>query len=236
MRGIGPRLVVIALVAACGPVGGSASYEQSRTATQILGDADLAMISSRSYHVSIDETAEVGRASADVDVEGANVSGTIIESGIRARIVHVSDQTFIYGSDLAQALYITDPRTADKVNTQAHDKWVLVPPETWKTGFGPAIDLRGMSSCVKRLSGVVKKQTTSISGQAAVKLQDPARAEIYVETAAPHHYVRLWFPTAHGCATDATARSQLISLTRYGARFNITAPTGYVGLKALAAS
>ena len=63
---------------ACGPVGSTAGYLQDRSTAQILADADLATISSRSYHVSIDETAESGPASAEVDVENGNVNGKII--------------------------------------------------------------------------------------------------------------------------------------------------------------
>jgi len=235
VRGFVPRVVAVALITACGS-GGSASYEQTHSASQILADADLATISSRSYHVSIDETAESGPASAEVDVENGNVNGKIIESGIRTRIAHVNDQTFVYGSDLAQVLYLVNPRLGDVVNSRAHDTWVLVPPEMWKTGFSTALDFRKMSSCLKRLSGVSKKGASTISGQEAVELDDPARSQFYIQIAAPHNYLRVVFRTSHGCATDATARSQMITWSQYGATFHITAPTGYADLKDLGAS
>ena len=69
-----------------------------------------------------------------------------------------------------------------------------------------------------------------------VELDDPARSKIYVQTAAPHHYVRVVFPTAHGCATDSTARSQMIDLSQFGESFQIAAPPGYADLTALAAA
>jgi len=234
VRGFVSRLVALALITACGS-GGSASYEQSHSPSQILADADLATISTRSYHVAINETAETGPTSAEVDVENGNASGKIIANGIRVRITHVNEQTFIYGSDLAQILYITNPRVADTVNTKAPDRWVLVPPDIWSSGFSKALDLRKMSSCLKGLSGVVKKGTSNISGHAVVELDDPARSQIYVQTAAPHHYVRVVFPTSHGCATDSTARSQMIDLTQFEAKFNIAAPAGYADLTTLAA-
>src|SRR5207247_6396158 len=162
--GVRPAVLVV-LVVACGS-GATASYEQSTTAAQILSDSDLATISSRSYHVSITETAATGPASAEMDVENGNASGKIISNVIRVRITHVDEQTFIYGSDLAQILYATNPRVADTVNTKAPDRWVLVPPDIWSSGFSKVLDLRKMSSCLKGLSGVVKKGTSNISGHA----------------------------------------------------------------------
>ncbi len=236
MRIVGVRqAVLLVLVVACGS-GATASYEQSHTPAQILSDADLATISSHSYHVSITETASTGPASAEMDVENGNASGKIISNGIRVRITHVNEQTFIYGSDLAQILYATNPRVADVVNAKAPDKWVLVPREIWTSGFSKVLDLGKMSSCLKGLSGVVKKGTSTVSGQGVVELDDPARSKIYVQTAAPHHYVRVVFPTSHGCATDSTARSQMIDLSQFEASFQIAAPAGYADLTALAAA
>lgn len=231
VRGI---FLVVAVVA-CASSGSTAAYEQGRSPTQILSDADLATISTHSFHLSIEETAESGPVSADVDIEDGNAAGKILAGGIRMRITHVKDQTFIYGSDLAQILYKTNNHAADAVNSRAADKWVLVPNDIWSSGFSKALDVAKMSSCLKGLHGVVKKGTTAISGQQAVELDDEARARMFVQTAAPHHYVRVVFPGPDNCAPDSTAKSQTIDMSQFGAKFHIAAPAGYADLATLAA-
>lgn len=236
MRGFFLAGVVPVLVLACGPGGSTASYEQSRSVRQILSDADLATMSSHSFHLSVNETAESGPVSAEMDMENGNANGKVIANGIRVRIQHIAEQTFIFGSDLVQILQTTNARSAAAVSAKASDRWVLVPNDIWTSGFGKAFDVSKMSSCLKGLTTAAKKGTTAISGEAAVELDGQAGTRIYVQTRAPHHFVRVVFPSPDRCATDPTAKSQTIDLSGYGTNFRIAPPSGYADLAALAAA
>ncbi len=235
MRGRAAVLLALAVLpaSACA-VGGSAGYEETRSAAQILGDANSATASSGSFHIHIDETAPTGPATADMDVESSNVDGKITSNEITARIEHVGDQTFIYGSDLAGILQTVNPEEAAVVKAMASEKWVLVPSELWSSSFSDLVDVRKMSACLTSAPGAVKKGTSVISGQAVVEIDDQARSKIYVQTAAPHHFVRLIFSDSDSCATDSTAKGQTIDLSKFGANFGIAVPAGYVDLTALA--
>jgi hypothetical protein len=90
-------VVAVVLTAACGSAA-AASYQDSHSAQQIVSDASKSTGSASSFHMTIDETTQDGAQHADLDVEGSNVSGKLIASGMSVRLTHVSGQTFIYGA------------------------------------------------------------------------------------------------------------------------------------------
>ena len=227
-------VLAVALAGACGLT--SPGYEQSHTATQILADASVSTGASRSFHVTVDETTPAGPATADLDVENSNFSGKIAFQGITARIMQVGGQAFIYGSDLAAVLAPINPQAAAAVSAKASDKWVLVPSDLWGSSFSQLFDVQKLSSCLKAAPGVVKKGTSAVSGQQVVEIDDQTGSQIFVQSDAPHRFVRVVLSGVDSCATDSTAAGQTIVLSRYDARFHITAPSGYVDLKTLTGS
>lgn len=235
MRARGVVLLALAVLsgAGCGTAG-PVGYEQGHSAVEILRDADSATGSTRSFHLHIDETAPTGPATAEMDVESSNVDGKITSNEITARIAHVGDQTFIYGGDLVAILETANPQEAAAVKAIASEKWVLVPSEIWSSSFSDLVDVQKMSACLTSAPGVVKKGTSLISGQRVVEIDDQAGSKIYVQTAAPHHFVRLVFTDSEPCATDPTAKGQTIELSKFDSKFGIAVPAGYVDLTTLA--
>src|SRR5260370_16269148 len=78
---IPPRLFAVVLVAitftlACGTAA-AASYDQSRTGPQIVGDASSALRSIHSAHVAIQGNYQGSASAFDGDIENQNISGTI---------------------------------------------------------------------------------------------------------------------------------------------------------------
>src|SRR5438270_11803028 len=111
-------VVAVVLSGACGSAA-AASYQDSHSAEQIVSDASKATGSASSFHMTIDETTKDGPQHADLDVEGSNVSGKLIASGISVRLTHVTGQTFIYGSDLAALLAaINEPQASAVVKAR----------------------------------------------------------------------------------------------------------------------
>ena len=227
-------MLAVALITACGS-GGSASYEQTHSASQILADADLATRSTASYHVSISANAESGYAIAEMDIEDTNAAGTLTSNGIVLRMIHVKDQTFMFGAGLGDVIQPSNPQLAAAVRAKAAGKWVLVPSDIWTAAFRKLLDLRTMSSCLKGAEGMAKKGTATASGQSVVRLDDKAGSQVYVQTSAPHHFVHLVLSASESCSTDSTAKGETIDLLKFGTRFQITAPSGYIDLATLAA-
>ncbi len=220
-------------VAGCG-FGPWAPYDQSHSAEQIIDDASNATASVHSLHIALDETTPNGPATAQMDVESSNAGGNVASQGISARLVHVGGQTFIYGSDLAAVLAVSNPDAASAVSSTAGDKWVLVPSDIWGASFARLIDIGRMARCLPSEKGLVKKGTARIAGQDVVEVDDQAGSTIDVQTAPPHYVVRARFTSSDSCSTDSTAQSQTLDLSRFGARFHLAAPKGYVDMATLA--
>jgi len=224
----------MALTAACGPFG-SADYSQTHSAKQIVSDASKSTGAATSFHILIDATTKDGQANADVDVHGADVSGKIVGAGVTIRIIHVGGQTFVYGSDLAAILEVSDKQAAAIVKEKASDKWVLMPSEFWtSTGIDAITHLGKITDCFKTEQGLNKKGTSTISGHQVVEVDDQLASSFFVATAAPHYFVRLKLTGVDTCITDASITDETIDLSKVGEKLNIAAPTGYVDLKTLA--
>jgi len=228
-------MVAVVLIAACGSRA-AASYQDSHSAQQIVSDASKSTGSATSFHITIDETTQDGAQHADLDVEGSNVSGKLIATGMAIRLSHVNGQTFIYGADLAALLIaIKEPQAGAVVKARASDKWVLMPADFWNSSFSDLVDIKKMSSCLKDAAGLKKKGTSTISGEEVVEVDDQLASQIYVQTAAPHYISRVVFEGVDTCVTDTSSSGETIDLTKVGQTLNITAPTAYVDLATLAA-
>jgi len=227
-------VVAVMAIAACGSA--AASYQDSHSAQQIMSDASKSTGSASSFHMTIDETTQDGPQHADLDVNGSNVSGKLIASGMTVRLTHVSGQTFIFGADLAAMLTaIKQPQAAAVVKARASDKWVLMPADFWSSSFSDLVDIQKLTTCLKNADGLKKKGTSTISGQQVIEVDDQLASQIFVQTAAPHYLARVVFEGVDTCVTDTTASSETIDLTNVGKSVTITAPTGYVDLATLAA-
>ena len=222
------------LTAACG-LGASADYSQTHSAKQIVSDATRSTGAATSFHILIDATTKDGQANADVDVQGADVSGKIVGAGVSIRIIHVGGQTFVYGSDLAAILQASDVQAAAIVKAKASDKWVLMPADFWtSTAIDAITHLSKITDCFKTEQGLTKKGTSTISGHQVVEVKDQLASSFFVATAAPHYFVRLALTGVDTCITDPTLTQETIDLSKVGQKLNIAVPTGYVDLKALA--
>jgi hypothetical protein len=232
--GAAMSVTVMALTAGCG-LGASPDYSQTHSAQQIVLDASKSTGSATSFHITIDATTKDGKGNADVDVEGSNVSGKIVGQGIGVRIIHVDGQTFVYGSDLAAILEVSNAQAAATVKAKASDKWVLMPADFWSsTGIDEITQMQKIADCIKTEQGLTKKGTSIISGQQVVEVDDQLASSIYVATAAPHYLVRLALTGVDTCVTDASVAQETIDLSKVGQKLNIAVPTGYVDLKTLA--
>lgn len=233
---LGRRVCICVLAAVLGAACGllpAPAYEQAHSATQIVTDATAATGSAKSFHIRVDDKAKSGPAQAELDVEGSNVSGKITGQGISIRIMHVGTQTFIYGADLAAFLALNDAQAAASVRAKASDKWVLMPSDFWNSSFSDLIDMQKMSTCLRTVAGLQKKGTSTVDGEGVVELDDQLQSRLYVQTAAPHHFVRLVFSSVETCLTDSTSTGQTIDLSRYGTKFGISVPSGYVDIATL---
>jgi hypothetical protein len=226
-------ICAVALVSACG--GGSApqTYDQSHSASQIVSDADASVASAQSFHVTIDEKADSGPLTAEIDTEASDAQGTVKSDTVSVHLIHASRQTFIYGADLETLVEPTNPTLAATVARDAADKWVLVPSDIWDSSFGKLLDIKKMTGCLKAAISVGKKGTSIVSGERVVEVDNQAGSKVYVQTAAPHHLVRAVIADGDTCATDSTAKGQTIELSRYGSNFEIGAPADYVELTKL---
>jgi len=224
----------MAFTTACG-LGASADYSQTHTAQQIVSDASKSTGAATSFHVTIDATTKDGQATADIDVEGSNVSGKIVGQGMGVRIIHVDSQTFVYGADLAAILESSNPPAAAIVKAKASDKWVLMPADFWSsTGIDAITKLGKIADCLKTEQGLTKKGTSTISGQQVVEVDDQLASSLFVSTAAPHYFLRLALTGVDTCITDSSVTKETIDLSKVGQKLNIAVPTGYVDLKTLA--
>lgn len=225
--------VVTLLIGACGA--SSQSYEQSHSAKQIVGDASQSTGSVPSFHVSLDVTTQQGLANADFDVEGSNLSGKVAYQSTTVRIMHVNGKTFVYGADLAALMAASNAQGADVVKAKASDKWVLMPEEFFaSTGLKDATDLQKVSNCLKAAAGLSKKGTSNISGRQVVEIDDQLLSRMFVQTAAPHYFLRISLAGGDNCVTGPGVSQETMNLSQLGQAPHITEPAGYVDLQTLA--
>lgn len=235
VRPVWVLVVAVMVTAACGTTA-SPAYQDSHSAQQIVDDAGKSTGSASAFHMTIDETTQDGAQHADLDVDGSNVKGKLIASGMSVQIIHFSGRTFIYGADLAALLAaIQQPQAAAVVKARASDKWVLMPADFWSSSFSDLTDLQKMTSCLRSESGLKKKGTSTIADRQVVEVDDQTSSQMFIQTAAPHYFARIVFQGVDACVTDTTASSQTIDLAQVGQKPSIAAPSGYVDLATLAA-
>ena len=222
------------LVAACGSTA-AASYEQTHTAQQIVTDASKSTASANSFHINVDADTSQGRVTADLDVEGSNLKGTVTGEGMRVRIVHIDGKTYVFGADLAAFLETTNPQAAAIVNAKAASKWVLMPADFWdSTDLTAITDMHKLTDCLQASSGLSKKGTSNVLAVRVVEVDTQSAGKLFVATSGPHYFTRIALQGGDKCITDSNASSETIDLTKVGTKLGITAPSDSVDLQTLA--
>ena len=227
-------IVALMLAAACGSPA-AASYEQTHSAQQIVTDASKSTGSANSFHINVDADTSQGRATADLDVEGSNLKGTVTGQGLQVRITHVDGKTYVFGADLMAVLLKTDPQAAAVVQAKAINKWVLMPAEFWdSTGLSAITDVHKLTDCLQASSGLNKKGTSNVLAMRVVEVDNQAASKLFVATSGPHYFARMALQSGDKCIPDSNASSETIDLTKVGTKLGITAPADSVDLQTLA--
>lgn len=220
------------LVAACGS--STQSYQQTHSAQQIVGDASQSTGSVSSFHIVMDVTTQEGTANAEFDVDGSNLNGKVVYPGTSVRIMHVNGKTFVYGEDLAASLESSNPQAAGAVRAKAADKWVLMPEEFFtSTGLKETMDMQKLTTCLKTAGGLSKKGTSNISGRQVVEVDNQQSSKMFVQTTAPHYFLRITLAGSDNCATGSGVSEETMNFTKLGQAPHITEPAGYVDLQSL---
>lgn len=229
-------ILVLMLAVACGSTA-AASYEQTHSAQQIVTDASKSTGSAGSFHINLDADTSQGRGTADLDVEGSNLKGTVTGQGLQVRITHVDGQTYVFGADLTALLLKTNPQAAAVVQAKAFNKWILVPAEFWdSTGLSAITDMHKLTDCLQASSsGLSKKGTTNVLAVRVIEVDNQSSGKLYVATSAPHYFTRIALQGGDKCMADSNASSETIDLTKVGAKLGITAPADSVDLTTLGA-
>src|SRR5260370_6189523 len=235
---IAVRLFAVVLVGstftrACGTAA-AASYDQSRTGPQIVGDASSALRSIHSAHVAIQGNYQGSASEFDGDIENQNISGTItVGSGGKSRMVVVAGKFYLYGPDLIAFSHVTDSSISAKVG----ETWIVMPDgliadQKSLEAFG---DFSGMADCIKSGVGYTKKGTSTISGRSVVEVQDAAGSQVFVQISAPHYPIRLVVDTSE-CSAGGQSLGGTFDLTRIGDHFGIAPPANSTDLASVGLS
>ncbi len=235
---IPPRLFAVVLVAitftlACGTAA-AASYDQSRTGPQIVGDASSALRSIHSAHVAIQGNYQGSASEFDGDIENQNISGTItLGTAGKLRMMVVAGKFYLYGPDLIAFSHVTDSSISAKVG----EKWIVMPDgliadQKSLEAFG---DFSGMADCIKSGVGYTKKGTSTISGRSVVEVQDAAGSQVFVQISAPHYPIRFVVDTSE-CSAGGQSLGGTFDLTRIGDHFGIAPPANSTDLASVGLS
>jgi len=231
-------LSVVALAAACGGSAAAQSYDQSHTATQIANDSASSVKSVKSEHVKFDGTTTSGQIGFEADVSGQDFNGTITMSGQSLKVIAVGGKVYVYGPDILTVAPISDPTLAARVKALVGTNWVVLPNSSTVTGdLSSVLDMSSISTCITSLTGLKKKGTSTIEGDAVVEVDDSSGGQLFVLIASPH-YPRRFVLTTNTCpgSGSTSSGSGTFDLTKVNATFTISAPTNVVDLTSLGIS
>ena len=197
------------VVAACGSSGG----EDSKSADQILKDAQAALRSATSYHLKGDVDTGSGKLSLDVKVQGSEAAGHLDQQGGAAfDFVETGGKLYLRGQSLF-AKYAPD--LADSIG----DKWIATSPDDphYSDAVGSLSSFADPSGFADSLGSNVtnlsKGGTTSVDGRNAVVLKD-SDGSLDIADGSPAYPLRL----------DAGAKGT-VDISGYGSNMGISAPS-----------
>lgn len=228
---------VLAVGAGCGSGSSQPTYDQSHSASQIAADSIHALKVTPSAHVEFQGSSQGSPVTANLDLVGSNLKGTITADGVPYQVIAVNDETYVYGPDLAALARLADAQVADEISSKVGDRWALMPPSAPVSvdSLGALANLSTLADCLPSGVGLVKKGTMTISADRVVELADASGTRVFVDLKAPHYPRRVEFgPNAQCEGTPVGAgNAGSVELTQIGSPFTITAPANYVDLASL---
>jgi hypothetical protein len=218
---VGVAIASTLLVAACG---GGGNGEDSKSADQIVKDAQAALRSAGSYHMSGKVSSDGGDVTLDIKVQGKSSStGHIAEGGVAFDFVQTGGKLYIKGKELfAKAA----PQVADQIG----DKWVTGPKDdshfsTAADTISQFADPASLADSLGSSGGPYSKQgNTTVNGQSAVVVKGKD-GTLDVAASGPAYPLHL----------DGGSHGSL-DMTDYGKNFGIKAPAGALDVTPLASS
>jgi hypothetical protein len=197
------------LVAACGSSGNG---EESKTADQIVADAKAALKAATSYHLV--GTVSPGNKPTKIDIKVAGAkssSGHVDQDGVVFDYIDANGKLYIRGKALFASY---SQAAADLIG----DQWVTATGnaslESAATSVTGLSDSAQLADSLGSSGGPFSKGgTKTVNGQPAIAITNKD-GEMDVATSGAPYPVRL----------DAGAKGQM-SITEYGAHFDISAPS-----------
>ena len=233
------------LVSACGSGGSpSASHpagEASKTAAQILADAQAALGAAGSFRIRFSGTSATdGPMTLDLVVSSGGVKGSMTDQGVTAQVIVAAGQAYIQGR-----AFFAKTAGADAAAVIG-DRWVQLPAGQ-SFGFDGFNNPKTVALCLLSVHGtLVKGGTSSFQGQPTVQVLDradipgDAPGTVDVATTGPAYPLHL---VQTGAATPGQEKQPAVcgssssdpssgaltnmqaTLSDFGAAVAITAPT-----------
>lgn len=206
------------LVVACGSSGGNG--EDGKSADQIVKDAQSALASATSYHITGSVAADSGSVSFDVEVAGKDVaSGHMTTNGVTFDFISTGGKLYLHGKQFFAKL---DPKVADTIG----DKWVTASGnadmEDAVSQISEFTDPSQLADSLGSSGGpYTKGSTTTVDGQPAIAVKGK-EGELDVALNGKPYPVHL----------DAGSHGKA-DINQYDAHFDVKAPSGALDASAL---
>ncbi|MBV8295050.1 MAG: hypothetical protein JOY55_25145 [Mycobacterium sp.] len=231
------------VVSACGSSGGTTpprpAGEVSKTADQIVADAQAALSAATSVHLSMTGQTKDGTQSFQLEITQAGVKGTLDDAGVTANVIVVGGRSYLQGQGFF-AKY-AGPVAASVIG----NRWVQMPSGT-DLGLSGLADPRTLAICMVAGHGTLSKGTTSsFDGTPAIGVLDKGNAPgdapgtMEVATTGPAYPLRfvqtgpnspgtqvqpaICGPSSSGSSAAQTSNVQ-VTLSGFDAPATITAP------------
>jgi hypothetical protein len=163
----------VVLVSACGSSGNTPprpAGEASKTADQIVADAQAALSAATSVHLAMTGKAKDGAQSFDLEITQAGLKGTLSDAGVTANVILVAGHSYLQGPGFF-AKY-AGPEAAAVIG----NRWVEMPPGT-DLGLTGLADPRTLAICMVAGHGTLSKGTTStFDGTPTIAVLDKGNA------------------------------------------------------------
>ncbi len=230
---IATAMVAIVFTFACGAAP-AATYDKSRSGSQIIDDGAKALTSIHSAHVTIQSTYQGSASEFGADIENQNFSGTItLGTAGKLRMIVAAGNFYLYGPDLLAFSHVSDQTVTAKVG----EKWIMMPPGLIvdQQGLEAFSNFSAMADCIKSGGAYTKKGTSTIAGQPVVEVQDAAGSQVFVQLSAPHYPIHLVISPSE-CSAGGQPQAGTIDLTQIGDHFGITPPANSTDLASVGLS
>lgn len=228
------------LVSACGSGGSApAAGEASKTAAQILADAQTALGSAGSFHMRFSATSATdGPMVMDLVVSSSGMKGTVSIQGVTGNVVYTGGQSYLQGRDF----FAKEGGAA--AAAVIGDRWVKVPAGQ-SFGFDGFEDPKTVALCLLSTHGtLVKGGTSTYAGRSTVQVLDkgdipgdaPGTVDIATSGPAyPLHMVQTGPQTpgqekqlavcgSSSSSPGAAITNEQVTLSGFGAPVTIAAP------------